>query len=80
MLKVFSTTSILEYVKDVMERNGFIIKKKEVVLLKIPSFKKIFNDNIMLFFEKIFQNTLFFSNIPPSIVFETELKKQNQKQ
>ena len=33
----------------------------------------------MLFFEKIFQNILYFSNIPPSIVFETELKKSKTK-
>jgi len=68
------------YMREIMIKNGFIIKKKRgCSFLRSPFFKKIFNDNIMLFFEKIFQNTLFFSNIPPSIVFEAELKKAKSK-
>jgi len=68
------------YVKKIMSENGFEIKKKiGCSFLRSPLLKKLFNDNTLLFFEKIFQNTLSFTNISPSIFFETKVKKAKAK-
>lgn len=69
-----------QYVREVMTKNGFVVDKKHgCSFLRSPLFKKIFNDSTLLFFEKIFQNTLSFTNIPPSIFFETKVKKVKTK-
>lgn len=66
------------HVKELLEQNNFTLKKKTgCSFLRIPFLKKLFNDQILLFFEKIMQATLSWSNISPSIFLETEVKKKS---
>lgn len=64
-------------IKEKLEKNGFKITKKiGCSFLRIPFLKKIINENIMLSIEKIFQTTLSWTNIPPSIFYITKLSKK----
>jgi ubiquinone/menaquinone biosynthesis C-methylase UbiE len=65
-----------KYIKNLLQTNKFILKKKYgCSFLRSPLIKKIFNDDILMFFEKIFQETLSWSDISPSIFLDTQVKK-----
>jgi len=67
-------------IKDLLQDNNFIMtRKRGCSFLRIPFLKKLFNDEILLFFEKILQSTLSWTNISPSIFLETEVKKKASK-
>lgn len=69
-----------EHVKELLRKNGFAVKRKfGCSFLRIPFLKRLFNDQILLFFEKIMQPTLSWTNISPSIFLETEVKKKLTK-
>lgn len=66
------------HIRKMLTKSGFDIKKRfGCSFLRSPFVKKVINTNIMLFFEKFMQNTLSWTNIPPSVVYETRLKKDN---
>lgn len=68
------------HVKELFEKHNFVVKKKiGCSFLRIPFLKKLFNDEILLFFEKIIQATLSWTNFSPSIFLETEVKKKKFK-
>ncbi|MGI5897894.1 MAG: class I SAM-dependent methyltransferase [Candidatus Dojkabacteria bacterium] len=67
-------------IKEKLEEVGFTIKRKYgCSYLRIPFLKKIFNEDIMMFFERIFQNTLSWTNISPSIIFVSKVKKGKKR-
>lgn len=68
------------HIKELLSKNGFEQKKKVgCSFLRIPFLKTLFNDNILLFLEKIMQKTLSWTDISPSIFVETEVKKKKIK-
>ncbi len=68
-------------IKEKLEKVGFQVKKKYgCSFLRIPFLKLILNEDIMMFFEKIFQKTLSWTNIPPSIFFVSRTKNEDQKE
>lgn len=70
-----------KYVKEHLEENGFKIEDKYgCSFLRIPLLKRIINEEIMLFFERIFQKILSWSNISPSIFYLNKVVKNNKKQ
>lgn len=69
------------HIRTLFRKLGFKIKKRfGCSFLRSPFVKKIIGQDIMFFFEKIMQNTLSWTNISPSIIFETVLKKKSQEQ
>lgn len=67
-----------KHIKELLEKNNFkIVKKTGCSYLRIPFIKKVFNDEILLVFEKFLQLTLSWSNISPSIFLKTKLRKEN---
>lgn len=69
-----------KHVKNLLAQNGFSVKKKVgCSFLRLPFLKKLFNDNTLLFLEKIMRATLSWTNISPSIFFETSLKKETEQ-
>ena len=68
------------YVKRLLEENNFVIRKIfGCSFLRANFIKKLLGPNIMIFIEKILQKVLSWTNIPPSIFFETTLQKKSQK-
>ncbi len=68
-------------INELLEKNSFITKRKiGCSFLRVPFLKKLFNDQILLFLEKISQLTLSWTNISPSIFVETELRKKKMKE
>lgn len=68
------------HVENMLKLEDFeIVKKYDCSFFRSPLFKKIFNDEFLFFWEKILQSLFSFSNFPPSIFFETLVKKQNDK-
>jgi ubiquinone/menaquinone biosynthesis C-methylase UbiE len=66
-----------QYIKELLLENNFQIKRKYgCSFLRSPLIKKIINDEIMLFLEKIMQLTLSWSNIAPSIFLSSTLGKK----
>ena len=64
-------------IKSLLEKNDFIIEKKlGCSFLRSQTIKKFLGSEVMIFLEKIFQRTLSWTNIPPSIFFKTTLKKK----
>ncbi len=67
------------YIREQLIKNNFIVKKKYgCSFLRIPFLKRIFNEDIMIFLEKILQLTLSWTNIPPSIFFTNEVIKEKK--
>lgn len=65
------------HIRVLLNNSGFKVKRRfGCSFLRSPFIKKIIGQDIMLFIEKIMQNTLSWSNIPPSIIFETILEKK----
>ena len=65
------------YVKDLLEKNGFtVIKKHGCSYIRSALLKKVFGEELMILTERILQPLLSWSNIPPSIVFESIIKKE----
>jgi ubiquinone/menaquinone biosynthesis C-methylase UbiE len=68
------------YIKSLLEKNDFVIKKKfGCSFLRSQTIKKLLGIDLMVFVEKILQKTLSWTNIPPSIFFETTLRKKETK-
>lgn len=69
-----------QYISQILKSLNFKIKKKYgCSFLRSPFIKKLVNENIMMFFEIIMQNTLSWSNISPSIILETRVNKTEGK-
>lgn len=69
-----------KYVRGVLEKTGFKIENKYgCSFLRIPLLKKFFNEDIMIFIEKIMQRTLSWTSISPSIFYETIIQKEKGK-
>jgi len=67
-----------QYIRQLLSSLGFNVKRKSgCSFLRSPFIKKLFSQEIMFFFERIMQNTLSWTNIPPSIFFEAEVKKKS---
>jgi ubiquinone/menaquinone biosynthesis C-methylase UbiE len=70
-----------KYIQDLLESFNFDIKRKYgSSFLRSPIIKKLIGTELMLFLEKLMQNTLSWTNIPPSIFLETQLKKRDTKE
>lgn len=64
-------------IKSLLEKNNFHIERKfGCSFLRSQNIKKLLGTEIMVLIEKILQNTLSWTNIPPSIFFETTLQKK----
>jgi ubiquinone/menaquinone biosynthesis C-methylase UbiE len=67
------------HIKKLFTSLNFHVKKKVgCSFLRSPIVKKIISQEIMFFFEKIMQNLFSWTNIPPSIFFETTIKKESK--
>lgn len=68
------------YVKESLRRHGFEVKKEYgCSFLRIPILKKLLNEDIILFFEKIFQKILSWTNIAPSLFYVSTTKKDTNE-
>lgn len=68
-----------QHIKNLLINEKFLIEKKYgCSYFRSPFFKKIFNDDTLLFFEKIMQRLFSFSNFPPSIFYDTIIKKSEK--
>ncbi len=68
------------HIRMLFNNLGFKLKRRfGCSFLRSPFVKKIIGHDIMLFLEKIMQNTLSWTNISPSIIFEATLKKKEPK-
>lgn len=69
-----------KHIREMLSLQGFNIKKRfGCSFLRSPFIKKLINQNTMIFFEKFLQNTLSWTNIPPSIIFESKLQKKKEE-
>jgi len=69
------------YVRKTLKSTGFnIVNKFGCSYLRIPILKKLLGDSLLLKLEYFLQKLLKTTNIPPSVVFETNLKKKTSKQ
>jgi ubiquinone/menaquinone biosynthesis C-methylase UbiE len=69
-----------KHIEDLLKEQGLKLKRKHgCSFLRSPFIKKILGDDTMIFFEKIMQNTLSWTNIPPSIFMETDISKKEVK-
>jgi len=69
------------YVRSLLEKNDFVIEQKfGCSFLRSQTIKKLLGVDLMIFIEKILQKTLFWTNIPPSIFFETTLQKKEMNE
>ncbi|MFA7628142.1 MAG: methyltransferase domain-containing protein [Candidatus Dojkabacteria bacterium] len=65
------------HVRTLLEKNKFnVVRKFGCSFLRSQGIKKLLGTEIMVFIEKILQKTLSWTNIPPSIFFETTLEKK----
>lgn len=65
-----------EHIRKLLEEDNFKIQRKYgCSFFRSPFFKKILNDETLLFLEKITRATLSFTNFSPSIFLKTKLKK-----
>lgn len=68
------------YIKELLTKNGFsIVKKYGCSYIRSAFIKKIFGEEFMILKERILQPLLSWSNIPPSIVYESSIKKNLDK-
>lgn len=69
-----------KYIKDLLKENNFQIEKKfGCSFLRSPFIKKLMSENLMMFFEKLMQITLSWTDISPSIILETKLLKNSKE-
>lgn len=69
------------HIKSMFEENGFTVKRKHgCSFLRSQIAKKLVSENILVDIERFLQATLSWSNIPPSIILETKLKKKETKE
>lgn len=65
-----------KYVKELLTKCGFtVVKKHGCSYIRSAFLKKIFGEELMILKERILQPLLSWSNIPPSVVFESIIKK-----
>lgn len=65
-----------KHIKDLLTENGFtIIKKHGCSYIRSAFLKKVVGEELMILKERILQPLLSWSNIPPSIVYESMVKK-----
>lgn len=70
-----------QYIQDLLKSNCFSIRNKYgCSFLRSIILKKIFSTSTLLFFEKIFQYTISWTNVSPSIFLETESLKACEKE
>lgn len=70
-----------KHIQNLLKSLNFDIKRKYgASFLRSPILKKLIGTESMLFFEKLMQNALSWTNIPPSIFLETSLKKKNTEE
>jgi len=70
-----------QYVKELLTNNGFtVIKKYGCSYIRSAFIKKMFGEELMILKEKFLQPLFSWSNIPPSIVYESYIKKDLSKQ
>lgn len=68
-----------KYVKELLTKNGFtVVKKHGCSYIRSAFLKKIFGEEIMIVKERILQPLLSWSNIPPSVVYESIIKKDTK--
>jgi ubiquinone/menaquinone biosynthesis C-methylase UbiE len=68
------------HIRTLLEKNKFDINRKlGCSFLRSQVVKKLLGTSVMVFIEKILQKTLSWTNIPPSIFFETTLQKEKEK-
>jgi ubiquinone/menaquinone biosynthesis C-methylase UbiE len=66
------------WIKDTFEKTGFkILSVKGCSFFRINFLKRIFNTKLLLFFEKIAQSTLSWSNTSPSIFVKSTVEKEH---
>ncbi len=64
------------YIRELLTKNGFtVIKKHGCSYIRSAFIKKILGEELMIVKEKILQPLLSWSNIPPSVVYESIIKK-----
>jgi ubiquinone/menaquinone biosynthesis C-methylase UbiE len=69
-----------KHIKKLLKENNFkILRKYGCSYLRSPFIKKMLGENLMIFIEKIMQNTLSWTNISPSIFLDTQIKKDSKK-
>lgn len=69
------------HIKQLLKTQNFKIKNiRGCSFLRSPFVKKILGDETMIFFEKIMQNTLSWTDISPSIFVETRAIKDQDKE
>lgn len=69
-----------KHITELLEKNHFQIQKKYgCSFFRAPFFKKILNDDTLLFMEKIMRATISFANFSPSIFVKTEVHKKSQE-
>lgn len=67
------------HVKSLLEENEFTIEQKfGCSFLRSQTIKKLLGVDLMIFIERILQKKLSWTNIPPSIFFETTLQKKEK--
>ena len=65
-----------KYIRALLTKSGFtVVKKHGCSYIRSAFLKKIFGEEIMIMKEKILQPLLSWSNIPPSVVYESVIKK-----
>lgn len=67
-----------KHIKNELQNRNFEIKKKHgCSYLRSQKLKNVLGEDNMLAIEKVLQNTLSWSNIPPSVIYETILRKDS---
>ncbi len=70
-----------KHIHKLLISQDFILTKKfGSSFLRSPFIKRLINQEIMFFFEKILQRTLSWTNISPSIMYATKLRKKEEQQ
>lgn len=70
----------VKWIRENLKQVGFVVKKKlGCSFLRLNLFKRIFSLKQLLFFEKLSQNLLSFTNIAPSIFLKLLVRKESSK-
>lgn len=68
-----------KHIKELLLEKGFNTKQKHgCSYLRSQKLKKLIGEDAMLSIEKVLQSTLSWTNIPPSVVFETILEEDSK--
>ena len=63
------------YIRELLRKENMVVKKKYgCSYLRSQQLKRILGEENMILFERILQKTLNWSNIPPSIIYEAQVK------